>query len=107
MIARCLSKRKGFSLIELLAMVTILGIIAAIIVPRLAVSSDTAKAKLHNHNKATVNAAVERWYLEKGTWPANDLSDISADANYFPNGLSTSPIDNSAYTLNPTTHRVD
>ncbi len=107
MIAPHRSKRTGFSLIELLAMVTILGIVAAIVVPRLAVSSNTANAKLHNHNKATVNAAVERWYLDKGTWPANDLSDISADVNYFPNGVPTSPIDNSTYTLNPTTHRVD
>ena len=107
MIAQCLSKRKGFSLIELLAIVTILGIIAAIIVPRVTVSSDTAKTKINNHNQATINAAVERWYIEKGTWPADDLSDISADANYFPNGVPTNPVGNAAYTLNPTTHRVD
>ena len=52
------SKRAGFSLMELLAVVTILGIIAAIIVPRVTVSSDTAKAKVNSHNKATINAAV-------------------------------------------------
>jgi prepilin-type N-terminal cleavage/methylation domain-containing protein len=107
MIAQHRSRRTGFSLIELLAMVTILGIVAAIVVPRLAVSNDTAKAKLSNHNKATVNAAVERWYLEKGSWPADDLSDISADTNYFPNGMPTNPVGTSAYKLNPTTHRVD
>jgi prepilin-type N-terminal cleavage/methylation domain-containing protein len=47
--------RAGFSLMELLAVVTILGIIAAIIVPRVAVSSDTAKSKVNSHNKATIN----------------------------------------------------
>ena len=62
--------RRGFSLMELLAVVTILGIIAAIIVPRVAVSSDTAKAKVIAHHKATINSAVERWYVEKGAWPA-------------------------------------
>src|SRR3989304_5494386 len=72
-------KRKGFSLMELLAVVTILGIIAAIIVPRVAVSSDTAKTKVNSHNKATINAAVERWYIEKGTWPLDKLTDIGAD----------------------------
>ena len=102
-----LRKRKGFSLMELLAVVTILGIIAAIIVPRVAVSSDTAKSKVNNHNKATINAAVERWYIEKGAWPANDLSDISADINYFPSGIPTNPVDASAYSLNATTHRVN
>jgi type II secretory pathway pseudopilin PulG len=91
---------------ELLAVVTILGIIAAIIVPRVTVSSDTAKAKVNAHNKATINAAVERWYVEKGTWPAANMADIAADPNYFPDGLPTNPTNNGAYTLNATTHRV-
>ena len=101
------SKRSGFSLMELLAVVTILGIIAAIIVPRVTVSSDTAKQKVNAHNKATINAAVERWYIEEGSWPANDLSDIGADTSYFPEGIPTNPIDGSAYTLDATTHRVN
>jgi prepilin-type N-terminal cleavage/methylation domain-containing protein len=100
-------ERSGFSLMELLAVVTILGIIAAIIVPRVTVSSDTAKQKVNNHNKATINAAVERWYIEKGSWPANNLSNIGADVNYFPQGLPVNPVTNAAYTLNPTTHRVN
>ena len=98
---------RGFSLMELLAVVTILGIIAAIIVPRVAMSSDTAKQKVVAHHKATINSAVERWYIEKGAWPANNLSDIAADTNYFPEGIPTNPIDNSAYTLNATTHHVN
>jgi general secretion pathway protein G len=99
--------RRGFSLMELLAVVTILGIIAAIIVPRVAVSSDTAKAKVAAHHKATINSAVERWYVEKAVWPAADLSDIGADVNYFPSGLPTNPVDNSAYTINATTHHLN
>lgn len=104
---RNVPKRSGFSLMELLAVVTILGIIAAIIVPRVAVSSDTAKQKVHNHNKATINAAVERWYVEKGTWPANNLSDIGADTSYFPDGIPTNPVNGTAYSLNATSHRVN
>jgi general secretion pathway protein G len=100
-------KRTGFSLMELLAVVTILGIIAAIIVPRVTISSDTSKQKVNAHNKATINSAVERWYIEKGSWPANNLSDIGADANYFPEGIPTNPADGSAYALNATTHRVN
>ena len=100
-------KRTGFSLMELLAVVTILGIIAAIIVPRVITSSDTSKQKVHAHNKATINSAVERWYIEKGAWPANTLSDIGADTNYFPEGIPVNPVDGSAYSLNATTHRVN
>src|SRR3954451_12664897 len=101
------NKRSGFSLMELLAVVTILGIIAAIIGSRVAVSSDTAKATRNAHNKATINSAVERWYVEKGTWPAVNLSDIGADTNYFPDGVPVNPTNSAAYTLNAATHRVN
>src|SRR3954471_1464948 len=100
-------KRAGFSLMELLAVVTILGIIAAIIVPRVAISSDTAKAKVNSHNKATINSAQVRWYVEKSTWPAFNLSDIGADTNCFPDGVPVNPTNSAAYTLNAATHRVN
>jgi prepilin-type N-terminal cleavage/methylation domain-containing protein len=101
------ARNSGFSLLELLAVVTILGIIAAIIVPRVTVSSTTAKQKVRDHHKATINAAVERYYIDNEVWPANDLSDIGANATYFPSGIPTNPVDGSAYSLNATTHRVN
>jgi general secretion pathway protein G len=101
------AKRRGFSLLELLAVVTILGIIAVVVIPRISVSSAKAKTEANKQNKSEINSAVERWYFEKGTWPADNLSDIGADANYFPNGIPTSPVDGSAYSLNSTTHRVN
>lgn len=100
-------KPSGFSLLELLAVVTILGIIAAIIIPRVTVSSDTAKQRVRDHHKATINAAVERYYIDNNGWPAADLSDIGADLNYFPDGIPANPVDGSAYSLNTTTHRVN
>ena len=100
-------KKRGFSLLELLAVVTILGIIAAIIVPRVTVSSATAKTKVRDHHKATINAAVERYFIDNNAWPANNLSDIGVNVNYFPDGLPANPIDGTAYTLNATTHRVN
>lgn len=110
MIRRRTKSRKrrsfGFSLLELLAVVTILGIIAVVVIPRISVSSNTAKANADKQNRSEINSAVERWYFDNGTWPAADLSDIGADANYFPDGIPTNPIDGSAYTLDPVTHRV-
>ncbi|NOY30307.1 MAG: type II secretion system protein [Planctomycetes bacterium] len=101
------NQKGGFSLLELLAVVTILGIIAAIIVPRVTVSSDTARQRVMEHQKATINSAVERYYVNEGSWPANDLSDIAANINYFPDGIPTNPVDSSSYTLNNTTKRVN
>jgi len=94
------TKRAGFSLLELLAVVTILGIIAAVVIPRVSVSADTAKTNANKQNIAEINSAVERWYFEKGSWPASNLSDIGADANYFPNGVPANPTGGAAYSLN-------
>ena len=104
-----LRKRRffGFSLLELLAVVTILGIIAVVVIPRISVSSGTAKQNADRQNRAEINSAVERWYFEKGVWPKDDLSDIAADSSYFPNGVPKNPIDASSYSLNAATHRVN
>ncbi len=100
------SRRSGFSLLELLAVVTILGVIAAVVVPRISTSKAGAQAEVNKQNIAEINSAVERWYFEKGKWPADNLSDIGVDPAYFPDGLPTNPVDNSTYALDTATHRV-
>ncbi|MEM8864808.1 MAG: prepilin-type N-terminal cleavage/methylation domain-containing protein [Planctomycetota bacterium] len=107
MLKRNQTGRRGFSLMELLAVVTILGIIAAIIVPRVSVSTTNARTQVDAHNRATINAAVERYFIEEGSWPA-DISVIAGDADYFPDGIPANPVNASApYALNATTHRVE
>ena len=93
-------RRAGFSLLELLAVVTILGIIAVVVIPRVSVSAEAAKTNAHKQNVAEINGAVERWYFEKGKYPKANLSDIGADANYFPDGIPKNPLTNKAYKLN-------
>lgn len=91
---------------ELLAVVTVLGIIAALIVPRVISGTDLAKEKTCLHNRTEINITVEQYYLHNGSWPANDLSDIAADIDYFPDGLPTCPVSGAAYRIDATTHRV-
>jgi prepilin-type N-terminal cleavage/methylation domain-containing protein len=100
-------KSKGFSLLELLAVVTILGVIAAIIIARFTTTTTTAKNKLNVHNKAVINAMVERYYMENNAWPATALTELN-DPNYFPDGIPVGPFDNTTpYTIDGTTHRVN
>ena len=101
-----LKNRAAFSLMELLAAVVILGILAALILPRVSAGTDTAKVKTCVHNRTEINITVEQYYLHTGNWPANDLSDIAGDINYFPDGLATCPVTGAAYRIDPTTHRV-
>jgi general secretion pathway protein G len=103
---RRLQHRDGFSLMELLAVVVIIGIIAALVVPRVSTGTDTAKHKCCLHNHTEINITVEQYYIHTGHWPANDLSDVAADPSYFPEGLQNCPVTGAAYQLDPTTHRV-
>ena len=85
-------KNRGFSLLELLAVVTILGIIAAVVIPRISVSASTAKINANAQNIAEINTAVERWYFDKGSYPKTDLSDLAGDPSYLPDGVPANPL---------------
>jgi len=97
-------RRFGFSLLELLAVVTILGIIAAVVVPRITASSRTARENACFTNKAEINEAVERYYLTTGSLPSS-LKDLDTN-EYFPSGIPVCPVSGHAYTLNASTKRV-
>ncbi len=96
----------AFSLMELIAVVTILGVIAALVLPRVITNLDDAKEKTCNHNRTEINITVERYYIHNDEWPDDDLSDIGADEDYFPDGLPACPVSGQSYRLDPTTHRV-
>jgi prepilin-type N-terminal cleavage/methylation domain-containing protein len=98
-------KKGGFSLLELLAVVTILGIIAVVVIPRISVTSDEAKKSSHLQNVSELNSAIERYKLIDGGWPSADLNELD-NVTYFPDGLPTNPVDNSAYKMDTTKNRV-
>lgn len=99
----CTARRPdGFSLLELIAVITILAVIALIVIPRITNSASTAKSNACYQNKAEINRAVEEYYFNTGSLPA----DISALSASFPEGVPTCPVSGAAYFLNATTKRV-
>jgi len=100
-------KRNGFSLLELLAVVTILGIIAAVVIARFGDTTSTAKNKLNAHNKAQINSMVERYHIDNGRFPSANLNQLAAPA-YFPDGVPVSPYNGTTkYRIDTTTGRVN
>lgn len=58
--------QKGFTLIEILIVVILLGILATIIVPQVTVSSDDAKLNALKTNLGNLRSAIELYYYQHG-----------------------------------------
>ena len=99
-------QRRGFSLVELMIVVLILGALAAIAVPRIMGGSATAKANACKTNIDLINAQIELYYAINGSYPAN-LSTITGDTNYFPDGAPTCPVTDAPYADTLVNDRVD
>ena len=100
------NRHQAFSLTELLAITTLLGVIAAIVVPRVYGRMDSAKANACHVHKGDIEIQAELWMSNTGSWPATNLSAVGADVNYFPEGLPTCPVDGTNYTLDTATGLV-
>ena len=98
--------RRGYTLLELLAVVTIIGIVATIIVTHVSEESSSAKVSACYTLKGDIELQAEIWMHNNGSWPAANLSDIGGNTNYFPEGLPTCPYDGTAYTIDANTGRV-
>ncbi len=99
--------KKGFTLVELLVVVLILGALAAIAIPRISQSAETAKINACKTNVDLINSQIELYYANKGEWPKK-LDDIVDDEDYFPDGPPKCPVDeDTAYSYDDKKHRVD
>jgi len=98
--------RKGFTLVELLIVVLILGALAAIAVPRILGGATTAKANACHTNIDTINSQIELYYSTNSAWPAT-LDGVTTDTGYFPDGEPVCPVTGAVYPNVLVNNRVD
>ena len=96
--------RKGFTLVELLIVVLILGALAAIAVPRIIGGAKSAKTNACKTNVDVINSQIEMYYATTDAWPS-DLADVSQDTDYFPDGEPNCPY-GTTYSYSGATHRI-
>jgi prepilin-type N-terminal cleavage/methylation domain-containing protein len=64
--------KKGFTLIELMIVVAIIGILAAIAIPRFAQMLEKSREGATKGNLSSMRSAISIYYSEKeGTWPGD------------------------------------
>jgi prepilin-type N-terminal cleavage/methylation domain-containing protein len=99
-------KRKGFTLIELIVVIAILGILAAIAIPRFTASRETAERSSVEANLRTIDSAIMIYLAENGDSvppTSGETSNLVPDyLAAWPTGPGTASYDIDANTLRAT-----
>jgi prepilin-type N-terminal cleavage/methylation domain-containing protein len=100
------SRCQAFTLTELMAVLSILGLLSLVIVPRLIGHYDATKRAACDANQGDIELQVKLWRRNQGSYPAADLSNIGSNGTYFPSGLPVCPVDGAPYTIDTTSGLV-
>jgi general secretion pathway protein G len=75
--------REGFTLIELMVVILIIGLLATIVVQNLRSATDKAKRVKAQADVSQLKSALDRYYLDVGSYPTSDqgLSALIAAPN--------------------------
>jgi general secretion pathway protein G len=124
--ANATSKRRGFTLVELLIVIVILAVLAAIAIPKFMNSGVRSKESSLKSNLKLVRNSLELFHNDTGAWPAtlSDLAVTTAPASGkdstgatktisssdfkgpYIQSVPTDPVSNSAFTYSVTSPTV-
>ncbi len=78
-------RRRGFTLVELLLVVVVLAILAAIAVPELGGPSERARSSTAAQNVAEIRTRIDIYYHQNGAYPP------TLDPGWFADGIPENP----------------
>ena len=93
--------KKGFTLVEIMIVVAIIGLLAAIAIPNFVKARETAQRNACINNLRLIDASKEQYALEYNLTTGSTIPNSTNLADYFKgNVFPTCPSGNSAYTVN-------
>lgn len=92
---------RGFTLIELMIVVAIIGILAAVAVPNFIDATDEAKAARIQADLSTIGSAVELYYVKHGSYPTalSELVTASDGSSGYLRSEPKPPADDLSYVV--------
>jgi prepilin-type N-terminal cleavage/methylation domain-containing protein len=92
--------KAGFTLVEIMIVVAIIGLLAAIAIPNFVKARTTAQSNSCINNLRQIDGAKEQWALETRA-PAGEAPDEEGALEpYIKNGVPSCPADRTAYEIN-------
>ncbi len=90
---------KGFTLVEIMIVVAIIGLLAAIAVPNFVQARQTARTNSCINNMRLIESAKEQWALETGADDGAAVVDADIQPYLKNNTVPVCPVGNTAYVI--------
>ena len=87
-----LMRRSGFTMIELIFVIVILGILASVAIPKLAATRDDAKVSKALNELAMIKGDMATYYTSHGTYTAAKVADVTNVPLYTNTGCTGNPV---------------
>lgn len=95
------NRKSGFTLVEIMIVVAIIGLLAAIAIPNFVKARTTAQKNACVNNLRQIDGAKEQWALEANAKTGDAVSEDATTGlpAYIKGGTPTCPVGNAAYTV--------